>query len=180
MRMIYRVHKVYVAVVKTIIKIFPYHDDVLRDLAALNSDPALRVSWSSSSVRELAIRFSLVADGHRDALVDEFQDYPLTPDDELPLYSADSGVDTFWAEMAKKTFSGGIRFPHLAHFTTTLSVIAHSNANSERVFATCRKIDTDPRSRLSNDTLHAKSKWMIGAMLKSAKSATRNHVKDHQ
>jgi len=42
--------------------------------------------------------------------------------------------DTFWAEMAKKTFAGGMCFPHLAHLMTTLSVITHSNADSERVF----------------------------------------------
>ena len=35
------VRKFYVAVVNKIIKIFPFHDDVLMDLAALNPDPAL-------------------------------------------------------------------------------------------------------------------------------------------
>ena len=50
------VRKFYVAVVNKMIKIFPFHDDVLRDLTALNPDPALQGSWSSSSVRELAIR----------------------------------------------------------------------------------------------------------------------------
>jgi len=49
------VRKFYVAVVNKMIKIFPFHDDVLRDLTALNPDPALQGSWSSSSVRELAI-----------------------------------------------------------------------------------------------------------------------------
>ena len=150
------VRKFYVAVVNKMVNIFPFHDDVLRDLAALNPDPALRESWSSSSVRELAIRFGLVADEHHDTLVAEFQDYQLYPDDELPLYTSDSRVDTFWAEMAKqKTFAGGMRFPHLAHLMTTLSVIAHSNADSERVFSMCRKIDTDARSQLGNDTLRA-------------------------
>ena len=65
----------------------------------------------------------------------EFQDYQLTPDDELPLYSADSRVNTFWAQMAKKTFAGGIRFPYLAHLMTTLPVIAHSNSDSERIIS---------------------------------------------
>ena len=85
---------------------------------------ALRESCSSSSVRELPIRFGLVADEHHDWLIAEFQDYQLTPDDEMPLYSADSRVDTFWAEMAKKkTLRGEMRFPHLAQLMTTLSVI---------------------------------------------------------
>ncbi|KAK2187492.1 hypothetical protein NP493_163g01049 [Ridgeia piscesae] len=187
------VRKFYVAVVNKMVNIFPFHDDVLRDLAALNPDPALRESWSSSSVRELAIRFGLVADEHHDALVAEFQDYQLSPDDELPLYTSDSRVDTFWAEMAKqKTFAGGMRFPHLAHLMTTLSVIAHSNADSERVFSICRKIDTDARSQLGNDTLRALLSCKINMdepyyafhpdsdLLKSAKSATWNYVKDHQ
>jgi len=87
-----------------------------------------------------------VADEAHDTLVAEFQDYQLTPDCELPLSSADSRVDMFWAEMAKKkTFAGGMRFPHLAHLMTTLSVIAHSNDDSERVFSMCRKVDTDAR-----------------------------------
>ena len=78
--------------------------------------------------------------------VAEFQDYQLSPDDELPLYTADSSVDMFWADMAKKkTFAGAMRFTHLAHLMTTLSVIAHSNADSERVFFMCHKIDTDAR-----------------------------------
>ena len=145
----------YVAVVNKIIKIFPFHDDVLMVLAALNPDPVLRVSWSSSSVRELAVHFNLMADEHHDALVAEFQDYQLTPDDELPLYSADNRVNTFWAEMAKKTFAGGMRFPHLAHLMTALSLIAHSNAASERVFFMYCKIVTDIRPQLSNDTLYA-------------------------
>ena len=39
-------------------------------------------------------------------LVAEFQNYQLTPDDELRLYSSsDSPADTFW------TFAGGMRFP---------------------------------------------------------------------
>ena len=64
------VRKFYVRVVNKMIKIFPFHDDVFRDLAALN----LRESWSSSSVLELAICFGLVADEHHDALAAEFQD----------------------------------------------------------------------------------------------------------
>ena len=59
-------------------KFFLVLDDVLRDLAGLNPDPALRESWSSSSVPELAIRVGLVTDKHHDPLVAEFQDYQLT------------------------------------------------------------------------------------------------------
>ena len=37
----------YIAIVNKMINIFPFHDDVLRDLAALNPDPALRESRSA-------------------------------------------------------------------------------------------------------------------------------------
>ena len=187
------VRRFYVAVVNKMVNIFPFHDDMLRDLAALNPDPALRESWSASSVLDLAIRFGLVADEHHDALVAEFQDYQLSPDDELPLYTADSRVDTFWAEMAKKKpFAGGVCFPHLAHVMTTLSVIAQSNVDSERVLSMCRKIDTEARTQLGNDTLRALLSCKINTdercyafqpdsdLLKSAKCATWNYVKDHQ
>jgi len=55
----------------------------------------------------------------------------------------------------KKRFAGGMRFPGLAHLVTTLWMITHSNADSERVFFTRRKIDTDARSQLGNNTLQA-------------------------
>jgi len=41
------VRKFYVAVVNKMIKIFPFNNDVLRDLAAVNPDAALREYWSS-------------------------------------------------------------------------------------------------------------------------------------
>ena len=79
------VRKFYIAVVNKMIKIFPFNDDVLRDLAAVNPDSALQESWGSLSVRELATYFDLVADEYHDALVAEFQHYQLNLDDELPL-----------------------------------------------------------------------------------------------
>ena len=87
---------------------------------------------------------------------------------------------------------GAVRFPLLARLMTTLSVIAHSNAGSERVFSMCRKIDTDSRSQLGNDTLRALLSCKINTddpcysfvqekdILKSAKVATWDYVKDHQ
>jgi len=75
---------------------------------------------------------------------------------------------------------------------TTLSVIAHSNADGELVFSVCRKIDTDAPSQLCADTLHAVllSKIYLDEpcygfqpnnnLLKSAKSTTWNYLKDNQ
>jgi hypothetical protein len=63
---------------------------------------------------------------------------------------SDSRVGTFWAEMVKKkTFVGGLYFPHLSHLMTTLLVIVYSNVDSERIFSTCRKIDIDPLSHFT-------------------------------
>ena len=87
---------------------------------------------------------------------------------------------------------GALQFPLLARLMTTLSVIAHSNAGSECVFSMYRKIDTDSRSQLGNNTLHALLSCKIKTdnpcysfvpekdLLKLAKVATWDYVKDHQ
>jgi len=144
-------------------------------------------------VRNLATRFSIVADHEIEHLVEEFQDYQLSPDDNLPAVMSDSRVDTFWAEMGrKKTFVWAVRFPLLTCVMTTLSVIADSNADSERVFSMVRKIDTDSRSQLGNDTLRALLSCKINTddpcyafvpdkdLFKAAKLATWNYVREHQ
>ena len=122
--------------------------------------------------------------------MEEFQDYQLSPDDDLLVVMSDSRVDTFWAEMAKKIFARRMRFPHLMYLMTTLSVIIHSNTDSGCVFSICRKINTDAQSQLGNDTLHALLSCKINMdepcyafqhdLLKSSKSATWNYMKDHQ
>ncbi|KAI0239672.1 hypothetical protein LSAT2_009634, partial [Lamellibrachia satsuma] len=68
----------------------------------------------------------------------------------------------------------------------------HSNAYSERAFSMCRKIDTDSRSQLGNNTLHVLLSYKINTddpcysflpekdLLKSAKIATWDYVKVHQ
>ena len=77
----------------------------------------------------------------------EFLDYQLSGESEFPAYTTDISTDNLWAQIGKlKTFSGEPRFPLLGRLRTTLSVIAHSNADSEWVFSLCRKIDTDSRS----------------------------------
>jgi len=124
----------------------------------LNPDPKLRDTWSPTMVRNLATRFSIVADDEIEHLVEEIQDYQLSPDDDLPAVTSDSRVDTFWAEMGRKktfVFVEAVRFPLLTRVMTALSVIAHNNTVSERVFSMVRKIDTDSRSQLGNDTFRA-------------------------
>ena len=80
-----RVLHFYVAIVEKMVKIFPFHDTVLKDLSMLNPDPKLRDTWSPKIVRN----------------------YQLSPDDDLPAVKSDNRVDIFWAEMGhKKTFVG--------------------------------------------------------------------------
>ena len=159
----------------------------------VNPDPKLRDTWIPTMVRNLATRFSIVADDEVEHLVEEFQDYQLSPDDDLPAVTSDSRVDTFWAELGrKKTFVGAVRFPLLTRAMTTLSVIAHSNADSERVFSMVRKINTDSRSQLSNDTLRVLLSCKINTddpcyafvpdkdLCNAAKVATWNYVREHQ
>jgi len=85
----------YVAIVEKMVKIFPFHDTVLKNLSVLNPDSKLRCTWSPTMVRNLAARFSIVADDEIEYLVEEFQDYQLSPDDDLPAITSDSRVDTF-------------------------------------------------------------------------------------
>ena len=174
-------------------RVFPFNDEVLKELTVLNPDPKLRDSWNPETVRSLGTRFSIVTAADLDALVVEFQEYQLSAERELPAYTSDTRTDSFWAQMGKlKTFSGEPRFPLLGHLMTTLSVIAHSNADSERVFSMCRKIDTDARSQLGNDTLRALLSCKINTdepcyafvpdadLLKCAKKATWDYVREHQ
>ena len=112
----------------------------------------------------------------------------LPADDELSLYSADSHVNTFWAEMAKKnfkkTFVGGMRFPHLAHRITTLSVIPHSNADSERTrllyvqqdWHWC-SITAWQRHPSFSSFMQNQHGWAV--ICWNRKSATWNYVKDY-
>ena len=122
----------YMAVVK-MIRIFPLNDEVLRDLAVLNTDPQLRDNSSPETVRNLATRFELLTDNDLECLVVEFQDYQLGADSELPPYTSETRTDVFWPDMGKtETFSGEARFPLLACLMTTLSVM-HSILRAKNI-----------------------------------------------
>ena len=54
------VRKFYGAVVNKMVKMFPFHNDVLRGLVVLKPDPALLESWRLSYVHELATGFDLM------------------------------------------------------------------------------------------------------------------------
>lgn len=103
------VRQFYVTIVAKMVRIFPFHDTLLKDLAVLNPDPKINDNWSPAMVVNLATQFDIVAADQLDHLVAEFQDYLLSQDDDLPSFSSDSRVDIFWAEMGqKKTFVGAV------------------------------------------------------------------------
>ena len=156
---------------------------MLRDLAVLNPDPKLRDDWSVGTVHRLATRFNVIENGDLHGLSVEFQDYQLCADGDLPPFNKETRIDLFWSDVSKlKTFTGATCFPHLADLMTSLSVIAHSNADSERVLST-------PTHALSSETtLRALLSCKINRdepcysfvpdtdMLKGAKKATWDYV----
>jgi hypothetical protein len=66
-----------------------------------------------------------------------------------------SDVGTFWGEMCdiKELFSKQPRYPNLSKLALACLVLTNSNADSERIFSMLKKIQTDHRSELANDTI---------------------------
>jgi hypothetical protein len=66
-----------------------------------------------------------------------------------------SDVETFWEEMCdiKELFSKQPRYPNLSKLPMGCVVLPNSNADSERIFSMLRKIQTERRSELANDTI---------------------------
>ena len=90
-----------------------------------------------------------------------------------------------------KTNTGSHRFATLCAVVLPLLSLRNSNADSERVFSVVKKIDTDSRSDLGQDTIYAWLSCKLNTedscfhfqpsdeLLKSAKLATWQYVKDH-
>ena len=141
----------------------------------------------------LAKRFSLVDDNDLQKLEDEWLDYQLRPSTDLPTYTpGDTRIDSFWGDMSRsKAGTGQPRFGTLCAVVLPLLSLPNSNADSERVFSMAKKIDTDSRSDLGQDTICALLSCKINTedtcfqfqpsaeLLKAAKSATWDYVKSH-
>jgi len=78
---------------------------------------------------------------------------------KLPTYTSESDIELFWGEMAKlfDIFVQKKRFNiHvLCKVAKTLLVLPNSNADIKRVFSLVKKIHTEFRYDLKNDTLCA-------------------------
>ena len=106
------------------------------------------------SVVNLDKRFSLMEECDRATLEDDFRDYKLSPSAELPPFKpGETRIDSFWGDMAKsKTSTGSHRFAALCSVVLPLVCLPNSNADSERVFSMAKKIETECRSDLNQDT----------------------------
>ena len=104
----------------------------------------------------LAKCFFLVDDSDLPQLEDEWLNYQLSPSSDLPTYTpGDTKIDWFWGDMARgKTGTGQPRFGTLCAVVLPLLSLPNSNADSKRVFSMVKKIDTDSRSDLGQDTIY--------------------------
>ena len=60
-----------------------------------------------------------------------------------------------WGALSKTTRGGILKFPNLCKLMKGILSIPHSNASSERLFSMVRKIVTENRTDLGNDTVCA-------------------------
>ena len=108
------------------------------------------------SVQKLGERFPNATEGDSvQVLLDQFSEYQLTPLDEPPVCQKDTDIEKFWGEMStvEDIFNDRKRFNVLAKLAKALLVLPNSNADCERAFSIVKKIHTEFRSELKNDTL---------------------------
>lgn len=85
-------------------------------------------------------------------MAEEIQDYALSPSCEIP---ETQDTEQFWGQVCQiiDPFSGKPRFPVLSALAAAMLALPNSNAASERAFSMVRRIHTEFRSELGNDTL---------------------------
>lgn len=99
------------------------------------------------SVVQLSERFG--CDLPSDELADEYSDYQLSPDNNLPKFTDGDRLDEFWLAMEElKVSSGEKLFRYLPVVALSALSLPHSNADPERSFSMVRKIQTDQRDSL--------------------------------
>lgn len=155
--------------------------------------------WSSAVLR-LARQFpAALAEDKFDDLEEEVLDYVLTSSTVLPSVHRDEGEPTKSAELCAywqaigdiKTLQGEARFPSLVSLAKCLLSLPVSNADTERVFSIVRKIVTDYRTEMEQDTLCALLTCKINCdcscyeldtpkeLLRAAKVATMEYNRAH-
>ena len=104
--------------------------------------------------------FQVVPENERDDLLDEFVEFQLLPDDELPTAGS---TDDMWMKIGKLSIqsTGTAMFTKLSGLAKSLLTIPNSNAAPERTFSMVKKIFTEQRSQMDNSTLAALLKCKI-------------------
>ena len=86
---------------------------------------------------------------NEDTFPDKFLEYQLQDDAEMPK---DLQEEKFLGYMGRKKIAGKRIFSNLAALMKSLLCIPHSNVTSERPVSLVRKIVTENRTSLRNDT----------------------------
>ena len=87
-----------------------------------------------------------------DTLCNEFLEYQLQDDAEMPK---DLQVDKFWGFTRRKKITGEQIFSNIAALMKSLLCIPQSSTYSIRTFSMVRKIVTENRTSLHNETVRA-------------------------
>ena len=158
------VRSFYIATLNKMLKKFPFGDTVLQDLGIIN--PENTSTYEFSTVTKLVKRFQQLGLNDPesiDALRSEFNDFKLSVNDlpSVETYKSATNDDKprpgrFWNEVSKmQTYDGNARFPLLCKLMMAILTIPASNADSERGFSILRKIHTDQRPSLKQESLVA-------------------------
>ncbi|KAK3092860.1 hypothetical protein FSP39_007996 [Pinctada imbricata] len=97
-----------------------------------------------------------LSDTERELLADQYLDYQLAPTDDLPQYENED-IDAFWQRMETvvDVLTDKSRFDVLCKLAKSVLVLPNSNADSERAFSIVKKIHTESRADLGNDTINS-------------------------
>lgn len=125
------------------LSLFPLTSDVLKLIPAV--DPRNREKFTAAQIRSLAVDINLYEKAEDlDMVHSEWLQFQL---DDIP---ADiSSPDKFWDTVTSDYL------PHVTPLMRAILCIPHSNASSERVFSMLKKIHTDMRNELSQDSINS-------------------------
>ncbi|WAQ96685.1 hypothetical protein MAR_029375, partial [Mya arenaria] len=158
----------YTSLASSLLKKFPFNDDILKTLSFLN--PETREKTSAEAVVQLGMR--VMPDLNAESLLEEVAEFHITHLEDLPPYRetvqpedptdepreiiTEDSLQKFWVYMRDRQLSGRSQrqFPTIPKVALACLAIPHSNADPERCFSILRKIQTDSRSRLTSETIH--------------------------
>ena len=134
---------------------FPFNDELLHHAQVIDIDN--RADAKFSSVEYFVNRFPCLLkgdEGEKDDLELEFVKYQV---DAQISQLLPASIDRMWNEISHMidAATGRGKYTNLSRVMLGLLVIAHSNAQSERVFSLVRKNRTEYRPTLTDKTLEA-------------------------